>query len=410
VTSVTGTAPIAVATGTTTPAITFTNGNGLAINGTAAKVSIGSAAAPPTVSTATADAMTGSMYWDDVAGAMFYRYDNGGTPVWVSATAGGGGSSTNVWTQGTGTLYPTTTSDVVLVGGATSSNSSLPSSLQVSGSGFGGTAGVFRYDNNANGSSIYLAKSRSSTIGTNTIVQSGDQIGSIAFIGADGSTYRSGANIYAEVDGTPGVGDMPGRLVFATTPSGSATPVERMRIYSGGSVAIYDPSNSGFRVALNAGAGTTSNIFTGSHSGTGIFTGVICFAVKSNGDVQNTNGSYTAISDAKLKENIVDAGSQWDDIKSITIRNWNFKEETGHQTHRQIGLIAQELEQVCPGLVFETPDRDREGNDLGTTTKGVNQSVLYMKAVKALQEAMGRIESLEESNADLKARLDAAGI
>jgi hypothetical protein len=58
-------------------------------------------------------------------------------------------------------------------------------------------------------------------------------------------------------------------------------------------------------------------------------------------------------------------------------------------------------------LVFETPDRDPEGNDLGTTTKGVNQSVLYMKAVKALQEAMERIEQLETSNADLLARVTA---
>jgi hypothetical protein len=65
------------------------------------------------------------------------------------------------------------------------------------------------------------------------------------------------------------------------------------------------------------------------------------------------------------------------------------------QTHTQIGLVAQEVELVSPGLVSESPDRDAEGNDLGTVTKSVNYSVLYMKAVKALQEAMERIESLE---------------
>jgi hypothetical protein len=89
-------------------------------------------------------------------------------------------------------------------------------------------------------------------------------------------------------------------------------------------------------------------------------------------------------------------------LKAIQIRNWNFKSETGYETHRQIGPIAQELELVCPGLVFETPDQDDKGNDLGTTTKGVNQSVLYMKAVKALQEAMERIEALEAEVAALK--------
>jgi hypothetical protein len=121
------------------------------------------------------------------------------------------------------------------------------------------------------------------------------------------------------------------------------------------------------------------------------------------GIVQNSNNSYGALSDAKLKENIVDATSQWNDLKALQVRKYNFKEETGQQTHTQIGLVAQEVELVSPGLVSESPDRDAEGNDLGTVTKSVNYSVLYMKAVKALQEAMERIEQLE-------ARLTAAGI
>ena len=40
-------------------------------------------------------------------------------------------------------------------------------------------------------------------------------------------------------------------------------------------------------------------------------------------------------------------------------------------TH-SFGVIAQEVETVSPGLVYETPDRDDEGNDLGTVTKGVS--------------------------------------
>ena len=41
-------------------------------------------------------------------------------------------------------------------------------------------------------------------------------------------------------------------------------------------------------------------------------------------------------------------------------------------------------------------------NDLGTTTKAVKYSILYMKAVKALQEAMTRIETLETKVAKLE--------
>jgi hypothetical protein len=119
--------------------------------------------------------------------------------------------------------------------------------------------------------------------------------------------------------------------------------------------------------------------------------------IAANGNVTNANNSYGAISDAKLKENIVDANSQWNDLKAFRVRNYNLKEG---QTHTQIGLVAQEAELVSPGIVSESPDCDAEGNDLGTTTKSVNYSVLYMKAVKALQEAMERIEVLEQRLTD----------
>ena len=55
------------------------------------------------------------------------------------------------------------------------------------------------------------------------------------------------------------------------------------------------------------------------------------------------------------------------------------------------------------GLVKSSPDTDADNNDLGTVTKGVKYSILYMKAVKALQEAMTRIETLETKVAALEA-------
>jgi hypothetical protein len=73
-----------------------------------------------------------------------------------------------------------------------------------------------------------------------------------------------------------------------------------------------------------------------------------------------------------------------------------------------LGVIAQEVEAAgMGGLVYESPDRDLENNDLGTVTKQVNYSILYMKAVKALQEAMTRIETLEAQNASFEARITA---
>jgi hypothetical protein len=174
-----------------------------------------------------------------------------------------------------------------------------------------------------------------------------------------------------------------------------------MRIKAVGTTNTYGPSDT-FWVATSESSGTVHALFVGSNGASGINGGSVCIKILSNGNIQNTNNSYGALSDFKLKENIVDANSQWDDLKALQVRNYNFKEG---QTHTQIGLIAQEVELVSPGLVSESPDRDAEGNELGTTTKSVNYSVLYMKAVKALQEAMERIETLEAQNADFAARI-----
>ena len=81
-------------------------------------------------------------------------------------------------------------------------------------------------------------KSASGTSGVNALVSSGDQIGNINFLGADGTNYISAAGIAVEVDGIPGTNDMPGRLVFSTTANGASTVTERMRIDSAGNVGI----------------------------------------------------------------------------------------------------------------------------------------------------------------------------
>jgi hypothetical protein len=256
---------------------------------------------------------------------------------------------------------------------------------------------------NTGSPTLSLCKTRGTSNGSNTAAQNGDDLGFIAFQGADGTDFVAGAYIYAQVDGTPGANDMPGRLAFSVTQDGQASPSERWRLTNNGTGWMLGETST-LLVQVKAAAGTTHSAFNIRHSATSIVnTGSDSLRIYTNGNVENSNGSYTAISDVKLKENIIDASSQWSDLKAVRIRNWNFKKETGHETHRQIGPIAQELEQVCPGLVFEVPDRDTEGNDLGTTTKGVNQSVLYMKAVKALQEAMERIEALEAKVAALEA-------
>jgi hypothetical protein len=122
---------------------------------------------------------------------------------------------------------------------------------------------LFTYSNSAfvNGILNYY-KSRSTTPGVFSSVQSGDELGLMFFRGDDGTAFRSAAWIGASVDGTPGTNDMPGRLAFATTADGASTPTERMRIDNAGRVGIGAASpSSSLRIARNpTGAATVYGI------------------------------------------------------------------------------------------------------------------------------------------------------
>ena len=493
-----------------------------------------------------------------------------------NADGGTTGSSERARIDSSGRLLVGTSSSR---GGFFNGSSGFDTLFQIEQPGYA-TASIVRNSNNTAAPNFILGKTRGTSNGATTVVSSGDVVGEISFQAADGAKLVPAASIEAEVDGTPGSSDMPGRLILATTADGASSPTEHLRIRADGTIwhtfsdsststsaqnppglRIYNTDNtsgrlsglsfahggagtanagifhvttntatasttclgdlafymkasgsstmseamrldssgrlglgetsmdgllvikgdsnaasmpsirlkdgtdtreawisnaSGDLVLVNGGndnvphckitmfdgniisfetantermrisddgqvathmsstnglilgsqgsAGTTYTLIKGKNSSSGINTGNDSFYVYSNGNVQNSNNSYGQISDVKLKENIVGANSQWDDIKAVQVRNFNFKEETNNPTHTQIGVVAQEIEAVSPGLVYEIPDRDDEGVDLGTVTKGVNYSVLYMKAVKALQEAMDRIETLETKVAALEAQ------
>ena len=124
--------------------------------------------------------------------------------------------------------------------------------------------------------------------------------------------------------------------------------------------------------------------------------------IADNGNVTNSTGSYGTISDETLKENISDASSQWDDIKAIQVRKYSMKADDLDSADK-IGVIAQELEKSgMNGLVEETEWTDSEDILKKDKIKTVKYSILYMKAIKALQEAMTRIETLEAEVKALK--------
>lgn len=109
--------------------------------------------------------------------------------------------------------------------------------IQVNSTGISGI-GISRWNAGAATNALSFLKSRGTTIGNFTSVASGDFTGSINFYGADGTNGVISAQISAVVDGTPGTNNMPGRLVFFTTPNGTSGTIERVRIENSGNVGI----------------------------------------------------------------------------------------------------------------------------------------------------------------------------
>jgi hypothetical protein len=111
--------------------------------------------------------------------------------------------------------------------------------------------------------------------------------------------------------------------------------------------------------------------------------------VETSGDVYNQNGTYGTISDLRLKENIVKARDYTQDLMKLNVVKYSFKKDHS-ETPTHLGFIAQEVEQVFPGLVETKKTKELDDQ------KQIKTSVLIPMLVKAIQELNKRIEELEK--------------
>jgi hypothetical protein len=215
------------------------------------------------------------------------------------------------------------------------------------------------------------------------------------------SLYELELLITAEVDGTPGANDMPGRIVLSTTAVGASSPTEAMRINNAGELLVgYTADNGAYKLQVN------SQIFATS--------------------------ATIATSDGRYKENVATLDGCVDLVKALRPVSFDWKEQQnitridddgnevlvreGHNfpDGTQVGFIAQEVEEVLTdkpwlGSVIKQNVRpavtDNDGNELAPEEEflGIAEGNLVAVLTSALQEAIGEIESL-------KARLTAAGI
>jgi hypothetical protein len=246
-------------------------------------------------------------------------------------------------------------------------------------------------------------------------IASGGDIGRLVFGDSAGNTF---AGIFVLADATPGAGDYPGRLMFATTGDGASTPTERFRINNGGT--LYSANNSvslGTETAVMSGGGrfTVHGDFFNSTAGaafstTNDSTGAIYMQFGNSAGTRigsitrasSTSISFSSTSDYRLKENVKDVKNALEIVKQIRPVTFNF---IGHKDEHSTGFIAHELQQIIPEAVSGT--KDGIYPDGTPNYQGIDQSKLVPFLTAALQESIQRIEQLETLNASFEARLAA---
>ena len=109
-------------------------------------------------------------------------------------------------------------------------------------------------------------------------------------------------------------------------------------------------------------------------------------------------GNVTAYSDERLKTDLVQIDNALDKVSTLTGYTYNRQSLDGEleDTPRQAGLLASDIEKVLPEVV----QVDSEDEDAIKSVAYGNMAALFVEAIK----------ELKAENAELKARLDNAGL
>jgi hypothetical protein len=260
-------------------------------------------------------------------------------------------------------------------------------------------------------------------------ITTGENLGIISFTDSAGYAF---AQFACEADGTAGTNDYPGRLVFSTTADGASSPTERVRIGQGGDVLINRTSSAAgitngckLQVATNA-ADWTAHFDNQATSGANCFGVLINYtgaspngtgnpflncsdtttqraAIRSNGGLANYSANNVNLSDRNAKKDIAPAAGTWDCLKEWEIVNFRYKDQPG-DTDLNMGVIAQQVAESCPEVitVFQEAKEATETDPAQEERLGVKDQQMMWMAIKALQEAQLRIETLEAEVAALK--------
>lgn len=246
-------------------------------------------------------------------------------------------------------------------------SSSATYGLQIARSGANQEIGLMRFVDGSGGAQMNFMHSRSGTIGTNTVLQSGDTIGTITFQGADGTNYPNAATILASVDGTPGLADMPGRLTFSTTADGTSSPTEHMRIASTGLISLPTLTTDATLTTRTVCQNTADNTL---HFGSGVIG--ICLGT-SSARYKDVKGAVPDGLEAVLR---------WEPV----VYRYNALSNMD-RSHDLYGFTAEQVLDITPDLVGL--DKDGRANT-------IDMVGMIPVLVRAIQEQQAQIASMKE--------------
>ena len=239
--------------------------------------------------------------------------------------------------------------------------------------------GALANGNNSSGANIGFLKTRGTGTDGNTIVQSGDNIMRLDAVAADGVTFIRAGAITIDVDGTPGTSDMPGRITFSTTPDGSSTVAERMRIDNQGNVGIGTTA-PGVLLDVNKTTATQA-IFRGWESVVG--------AADTSGEIQ-IGGSSTSRGkihyDGATNNRFYIDNTHDNDAGSIYFRTRTAGTAVNAMVITGAGNVG--IGTTAPGSTFSLPAGKNAG--LGTTTPFLISRTLVVAAFGANVMAVDR--------------------
>jgi hypothetical protein len=189
-----------------------------------------------------------------------------------------------------------------------------------------------------------------------------------------------------------------GRPVITVASKGTGQDVAFRTVMSSDDGSTFNGWACG--VNIETGSDTLSWMYNSGQS-TRIFAGGAAkMRLTTGGGLSTTTGSLGTISDIRMKKDVVDATAKLDELMQLRVVNYVLIDDT--EERKMLGFVAQEIEQVFPGLVEEFDVRDQETKELVMKQKSVKTTVLIPMLVKAIQEQQAiitelktRIEALE---------------